>query len=746
MITLPFAVSVMGQNTVLGTGPGTGGYNNTHIGQDAGRVSYAGDNTFVGHQTGYTNSSGSENTGIGWLSMYDNTTGFENTGTGGWSLTNNTTGYRNCAFGLSSLSENISGALNSAFGFQSMWTNSTGGGNTASGAFSLFGNSTGSYSSAFGYSALKNATGSYNNALGANALYDVTSGTYNTAIGYNSGKGITTGSNNTIIGANVTGLSSSLANNIIIADGAGNRRINVDNAGRVGIGTNSAHTSSVLDLTSTVGGFLMPRMTTTQRNSISTPATGLQVYNTTTNTVNYYDGSTWREMGIGNYWYDAAGDVYNTASYNKIHVGTQANSYNDNYKMSVETSNNNMGLYVFNQRANSIGTFSQGTRCGIYSSVGTYDLNNPTNRTVWTFNNNFFGGVFNSNGDNTNATNYGVYANATDYGSGNVYGTYSTGRGNDNNVYGVYGTVDNVGTGYGVVGEIPSWSSNTAAYGVKGVVNGMHTAIYGIYGDIAGLSSSMGTNPYWAGYFNGDVYTTGMYLPSDRKLKKDITPMDGVLERVMRLKPSNYSYDQDKYKGMNFESGNRYGFIADEFGSVFPEFVKKSIHPERKDSNGNVIAEAVDFTAVNYVELIPVLTKAIQEQQTQIETQNKLIDELKLEIGTVKSLNNSKVILDGSGNSQKVAINEAPILMQNHPNPLNGVTFIEYFIPENSGSAFLKVVDINGKLIQAFPINQKGYGQIEMDCSKLSAGTYTYSLLVDTKVIDSKKMVVNPGK
>ncbi len=51
--------------------------------------------------------------------------------------------------------------------------------------------------------------------------------------------GIITGSANTIIGANVTGLAAGLSNNIIIADGNGNRRINVDATGNVGIGTDA---------------------------------------------------------------------------------------------------------------------------------------------------------------------------------------------------------------------------------------------------------------------------------------------------------------------------------------------------------------------------------------------------------------------------------------------------------------------------------------------------------------------------
>jgi hypothetical protein len=65
-------------------------------------------------------------------------------------------------------------------------------------------------------------------------------------------------------------------------------------SGSVGIGVNtSINASAILDITSTTQGFLKPRMTTTQRNAIATPATGLEVYNTTTNTEDYYNGTAW---------------------------------------------------------------------------------------------------------------------------------------------------------------------------------------------------------------------------------------------------------------------------------------------------------------------------------------------------------------------------------------------------------------------------------------------------------------------
>ena len=82
-------------------------------------------------------------------------------------------------------------------------------------------------------------TGRENTGIGQISGYDITTGRTNTLLGFNTGRGITTGNYNTILGANVTGLSTTLANNIIIADGQGNRRINVDSSGNVGIGTTS---------------------------------------------------------------------------------------------------------------------------------------------------------------------------------------------------------------------------------------------------------------------------------------------------------------------------------------------------------------------------------------------------------------------------------------------------------------------------------------------------------------------------
>lgn len=64
-------------------------------------------------------------------------------------------------------------------------------------------------------------------------------------------------------------------------------------------GTVTPHASSLVNIQSTTKGFLMPRMTTTQRDAISSPATGLLVVNTTTSSIDMWTGSSWLSLAAG---------------------------------------------------------------------------------------------------------------------------------------------------------------------------------------------------------------------------------------------------------------------------------------------------------------------------------------------------------------------------------------------------------------------------------------------------------------
>ena len=77
------------------------------------------------------------------------------------------------------------------------------------------------------------------------------------------------------------------------AKGTGNIIMQTQSTGNVGIGTASPNANALLDLTSTTRGFLPPRMTTAQRDAITTRPAGLMIYNSSTARLEYYNGTAW---------------------------------------------------------------------------------------------------------------------------------------------------------------------------------------------------------------------------------------------------------------------------------------------------------------------------------------------------------------------------------------------------------------------------------------------------------------------
>jgi len=71
-------------------------------------------------------------------------------------------------------------------------------------------------------------------------------------------------------------------------------RVRIDYDGNVGIGITTPDATALLDISSTTKGFLPPRMTASQRNAISSPATGLMLYDTTNDKMDFYNGSVWK--------------------------------------------------------------------------------------------------------------------------------------------------------------------------------------------------------------------------------------------------------------------------------------------------------------------------------------------------------------------------------------------------------------------------------------------------------------------
>lgn len=197
------------------------------------------------------------NTIFGVNSLTANTSGLNNTAVGVNNLISNTIGSMNTAIGAEVLSSNKSGIQNTGYGYRALYSNLDGNNNVANGYFSLFSAKSTISNVGIGASSLRELVsgdhnigiggdafrmipgGRGNTAIGGSAGYNLnTANNYNTFIGFRAGAGLVSGKANTIIGANVSTLPASLSNNVIIADGDGNRRINIDQNGNIGIGTN----------------------------------------------------------------------------------------------------------------------------------------------------------------------------------------------------------------------------------------------------------------------------------------------------------------------------------------------------------------------------------------------------------------------------------------------------------------------------------------------------------------------------
>jgi hypothetical protein len=89
--------------------------------------------------------------------------------------------------------------------------------------------------------------------------------------------------------------------------------------GGVVAGADLPHASAIADFSSTSKGFLIPRLSTTQINAISSPATGLIVFNTDRNTLEWYIGSAWVSTGV---WYNSSNQSFTSVGSGAGGTGT----------------------------------------------------------------------------------------------------------------------------------------------------------------------------------------------------------------------------------------------------------------------------------------------------------------------------------------------------------------------------------------------------------------------------------------
>ena len=269
---------------------------------------------------------------------------------------------------------------------------------------------------------------------------------------------------------------------------------------------------------------------------------------------------------------------------------------------------------------------------------------------------------------------------------------------------------------------------------------------FGQYALVLGMEGSVGINKYAPNPLNNNVpnvmldvtgyirSSLGYLTGSDNRYKRNIKPLSNI-EKLFKLNAVQYNpsgeataeqleifkkENKDKmlerdYEAIiesmekqiiakNSDNSLHFGFIAQELREVFPNLVSE-------DGDG--------FLSVNYTELIPVLVDVVKEQQKQI---NYLLGK-------------------GKGIEQIDAITNDAMLYQNNPNPFSEKTEIKFYVPENSSNAFICIYDMTGSELMKLNVT-KGHSSVTISGSQLKAGMYLYSLIVDGKEIDTKRMIL----
>ena len=167
--------------------------------------------------------------------------------------------------------------------------------------------------------------------------------------------------------------------------------------------------------------------------------------------------------------------------------------------------------------------------------------------------------------------------------------------------------------------------------------------------------------------------------------------------------------------------------------------------------NGNVVS-------VNLAPLLDDLTTLVTDLQIQNAIQQDQIDIL---IGLVTDLQSQNMVQQEQiddlvdrmiirencacdpvvGIGDNTPDTEEAYLMQNVPNPFKSSTKIGYFVPYSSSNAYIVISSITGQIIKNISLNEFGEGSIDVDKSNMSNSTYYYSLFVDGRRIETKKMI-----
>jgi hypothetical protein len=232
--------------------------------------------------------------------------------------------------------------------------------------------------------------------------------------------------------------------------------------------------------------------------------------------------------------------------------------------------------------------------------------------------------------------------------------------------------------------------------------------------------------------WNSWVYCNHVFYSSDSTLKKNIYRIPNALGQLKKLNGYNFHYKSDVLIDKGVEKGKTIvsdtfmhaGFLAQEIQRIAPYAVTEL-------KNGKL--------GVDYIQMVPFLLEGIKELDAK---NNNLSDQLNLLQSRFNKLAES---IDTSGGNYKLVSNKTNspldfILYQNSPNPFNHQTSISYTLKGTYSSANIYIFDLQGSLKKSYTLN--GSGSLTVKGNELNPGMYLYSLVVDGKEIDTKRMIL----
>ncbi len=225
---------------------------------------------------------------------------------------------------------------------------------------------------------------------------------------------------------------------------------------------------------------------------------------------------------------------------------------------------------------------------------------------------------------------------------------------------------------------------------------------------------------------------------SDGRFKKNIKEDVPGLIFINKLKPVTYNLDiegLDKATGISKQAEKEQttsgataanqkltGFVAQEVKEAAKK-VNYEFSGVDKPKNDR------DLYGLRYAEFVVPLVKAVQEL-------SKENDELKTRLDKLEALLSSQLQTEAF-----VHLTGMARLEQNTPNPFNGTTTIQYYLPSKKSNAYINFYNSSGQLLKSVRITSQGKGSIHVSAGDLPAGVYQYALIVDGQISDTKQMM-----